>query len=128
MSDLPVDDYHDRALDALAKTDEATKLRFKQLMRESPANFDFYGAVLEAKKGAELDEIIAYPSKNLEMKYTVQQGLRAACHGREDTATVMIVQLAILKRLDKAEKLNNRVYFCMCAVVVLLLYIASKLS
>jgi len=40
-----------------------------------------------------------------EFKYSVQQGLKAACFAREDAASILLIQPAILRRLDALKRL-----------------------
>ncbi|GFZ66706.1 hypothetical protein PSE10B_32280 [Pseudomonas amygdali pv. eriobotryae] len=53
--------------------------------------------------------------------YRIQQALKAACHGREDTAALVIIQQSVLRRLEQLRVL---------AIIGLLLlaYIAQRLS
>ena len=45
---------------------------------------DFYGAALIAMRSAQQDELNPAISEYGETRYTAQQGLKAACHARED--------------------------------------------
>lgn len=54
-------------------------------------------------------------------RYTVRQGLKAACLAREDVVATLILQLDILKRLD-------RNYILLWVVITLLLYVAYRVS
>lgn len=82
---------------------------------------DFYTAALSAMLAAEQDGLTPSASAYGEHRYTVQQGLKAACHSREDTAATLLIQERLLVRLQ-----NLRVLAWAC--VTLLLYIALRIT
>jgi len=82
---------------------------------------DFFEAALIAYRSAVQDELIPSRDVNGELRYTVQQGLKAACHGRQDVTAIAITQRSILQRLDSIKSL---LLFC----GAILLYIAIRVS
>ncbi|OSR69151.1 hypothetical protein BV326_03539 [Pseudomonas syringae pv. actinidiae] len=84
-------------------------------------NKEFYEAGELAKRWAEQGGFHPHTNEDGEDRYTVQQGLKAACHGREDTAALVIIQQSVLRRLEQLRVL---------AIIGLLLlaYIAQRLS
>lgn len=82
---------------------------------------EFEKACDSAKRWAEQGGIFPSINEDGEERYRIQQGLQAACHGREDTAAVLIIQQSVLRRLEQLRVL---------AVIglVLLAYIAVRLT
>lgn len=58
-----------------------------------------------AKGWASRDGIHAAIDENGKETYLVQQRLKAACHGREDVAALVIIQHSMLRRLDQLRTL-----------------------
>lgn len=100
-------DYAEKQIAEAAKKDSVSK--------------DFYGAALLAMHSTKQDGL--HPSINEygESKYTIQQGLKAACHTREDVAATLIIQQSILRRL---QGLNILGWLCFA----ILCYIAFQVS
>lgn len=82
---------------------------------------DFYGAANSVKQWTVQEGLLPSINEDGEERYTVQQGLKAACCGREDAAAALVVQYSILRRLQEL-----RVLGVLC--VALLLYIAARLT
>ena len=82
---------------------------------------DYYGAALVAMRSAEQDQLHPTIDKYGEARFAVQQGLKAACHAREDVAAILLIQQAVLRRLQ-----GLRLSACACFVA--LLYIAVRVS
>ena len=82
---------------------------------------DFYGAALVAMRSAQQDELYPAIGEFGEVRYTAQQGLKAACHAREDVTAILTVQQAVLRRLQ-----GLRVLAWVCLAV--LCYIAVRVS
>ena len=80
---------------------------------ESAAASDFYGAAVFAKRSAMADGLHPAIGPYGETRYTVQQGLKAASHTREDVAAILLIQHAILKRLDRLRMLA---WICVAAL------------
>jgi hypothetical protein len=93
----------------------------EQQKKRGPAERDYAEAVDAAKRYAEQAELFPRRTDDGELRYTVRQGLQAACQGREDAAAVLLVQLPILKRLDRIRGL-------LWACAGLLAYIAYRVS
>ena len=82
---------------------------------------DFYGAALVAMRSAQQDELLPAISEYGETRYTAQQGLKAACHAREDVTAILIIQQAVLRRLQGLSVLA-------WACLAVLCYIAFRVS
>lgn len=82
---------------------------------------DFYGAALVAMRSAQQDELLPAISEYVETRYTAQQGLKAACHAREDVTAILIIQQAVLRRLQGLSVLA-------WACLAVLCYIAFRVS
>lgn len=88
--------------------------------KASAAARDFFGAIQIARRQAKQNGILPVRDEHGEFRYTIQQGLKAACHAREDIAATVGIQLAILKRLDRNRNL-------LCVAIILLAYVAYRL-
>lgn len=88
--------------------------------KKGGAERDYFGAVRLARLQAENENLTPDRTEFGELRYTVQQGLRAACLAHEGTMAARDLQLTILKRLDR-----NRNY--MAVVIILLICVANKL-
>lgn len=96
----------------------------KQIMEaaaKDSVSRDFYGAALIAMCSAQQDELNPAISEYGETRYTAQQGLKAACHAREDVTAILIIQQAVLRRLQ-----GLRLLAWVCLAV--LCYIAVRVS
>lgn len=85
------------------------------------ADKDFINALHCARKVATNDGLEPEFLEHGVAKYADHQAAKAACLGREDAAASAVLQLAVLRRLDR-----NRSY--MSVIILLLIYIAAKLS
>ena len=94
MSD-PID-WHKVQRDGLAHTEKM----IQDEARKGSVNGDYFGAGLKAQRSIAADELLPTPTPYGEYRYTIQQGLKAACHGREDIAAVKYMQMAVLRRLQ----------------------------
>lgn len=77
--------------------------KMDQLMEQSPAHKDYYGAVLESRKSAKNDELLPDLNSRFKVEYTARQGIKAACLASEGVDTISRVQLSTLKRLDRIQ-------------------------
>jgi hypothetical protein len=107
------------------QTAEENERLFENHMEEakkaSAAARDFFGAAQIARHSARENGILPIPNKHGEFRHTIQQGLKTACHAREDVAAALQIQLAVLKRLDRNRNL-------LWVAIVLLGYVAYRLS
>ena len=87
----------------------------------SAADRAFYEAARQAKEGVKTYGLLPAEVAPGEFKYSVQQGLKAACFAREDAASILLIQPAILRRLDALKRLA-------WVAIGLLAYIAYRLS
>jgi hypothetical protein len=67
------------------------------------------------------DDLFPHRDENGEMRYTVRQGLKAACYAREDIAATATIQRLILVRLDGIK-------FLLWLCATMLTYIAIRIS
>lgn len=72
-----------------------------------------------AKTGMELDGLKPTKDKYGEWVYTAEQGNTAACHAREEAATILLLQVTQLKHL-------HSIKWLLWGAVCLLVYIASN--
>jgi hypothetical protein len=111
-------------IDWKAKGAEADSFAEKQISdaaAKGAVNRDFYGAALFALRSARQDEILPAIGEYGESKYTVQQGLKAACHARQDVTAILAIQMSLLQRL---QGLRVLAWVCMG----FLAYIAYRVS
>jgi hypothetical protein len=99
--------------------DEAIKAAVRDYFPFPGASRDFMEAAHLAKSYTRQDGLFP-ESGNDGDEYTLEQGVKAACHGREDTAAILILQKRLLERLD-----TIRIGVTLC--VILLAYIAYKM-
>ena len=85
--------------------------------KRSSADFDFFDAAHRARLQVTSDGLL--PSRNAdgEHRYAAQQGLRAACHTREDVIAISYIQRSLLIRLSGIRSL-------LWACLLVLVYIA----
>jgi hypothetical protein len=98
-----------------------TEKLFTDAASKGAVNKDYYGAALFAHNSIKTDGLEPSENEDGELEYSLQQGLKAACHGREDTVAILIIQKSILERLDTLKSILT-----LC--VVLLCYIAYRIS
>ena len=108
----------------LGRIDEENELLLQKQMKEakksSAADWSFFSAGQRARLSVKENGLIPQRNADGEFEYELQQGLKAACHGREDTVTVLVLQRDILVRMDRNYKL-------LVGILVLLLYVAYRL-
>jgi len=107
------------------QTDEESDRLFENHMDEArkanAAAKDFFGAAQIARRSAKKNGILPIRNEHGEFQYTIQQGLKAACHTREDVAATLQIQLTLLQRLDRNRNL-------LWVAIALLGYVAYRLS
>lgn len=107
------------------ETDDQSDRLFEDHMEEgkkaSAAARDFFGAAQMARRQAKEHGILPVRNKDGEFRWTIQQGLKAACHGREDISATLQIQLALLQRLDRNRNL-------LWVAIVILGYVAYRVS
>lgn len=79
--------------DKTKKLQKAMKSRFHSKRIISTAVFNAFSIIKET-------DLLPKRGKNDELRYTVQQGLRAACNTREDVAATLLIQHDILISLS----------------------------
>jgi hypothetical protein len=113
-------DFHKEEMRAAQAAGVAfTEKNVRTLKTKSAAFHDFFTAAERAKQMAETDGIIGSFDEDGGDIFSPEQGIKAACHGREDTSAVLMLQLKVLQRLDR-----NRNY--MIGVIVLLLFVLAQ--
>jgi len=90
-------------------------------MKRSAADRDFTVACVNAKKWAAENGLMPTRGDDGELQYTRGQGLKAACHGREDICATLQIQFPILERLDA-------VYGLLKLCLLALAYITYRVS
>lgn len=114
----------DKIIDWRALRAEGQAHAEKQIAEAAAKNSvsrDFYGAALVAMRSAQQDELYPAIGKYGEIRYNVQQGLKAACHAREDVTSILLIQQAVLRRLQSIRMLA-------WACLAVLCYIAVRVS
>ena len=100
---------------------ELCERQMEEAKKKSAADRDFFEAALSARRSMKQDDLFPSRDKNGELRYTVRQGLKAACYAREDVAVTAPIQRSILVRLDSIKSL-----LWLCAAM--LAYIAIRIS
>lgn len=107
------------------KLDQDNEALFAKQMEEGmkagPAERTFFTAGLAAHKSALSDGLVPSRDAEGELVYSAQQGLKAACHAREDVAAILNIQLPVLKLLHQMKLL-------MWGCLAVLIYIAYRVS
>lgn len=104
-----------------AETDSHFQKQMEEGKRRSSADHDFFDAAQRARAQVTSDELLPARTETGELKYRVSQGLKAACHTREDVIALTYIQRSQLVRLSRIQTL---LYAC----VGLLLYIAFRVT
>ena len=109
-------------LKKIAEDDQALfEKEMEHAKKTSSADRDFFGAAQLARRWAIRDSLLPARNEDGDFEYELQQGLKAACHAREDVAAIAQVQRALLQRLDRNRNL-------LWIAIVLLAYIAYRIS
>jgi hypothetical protein len=87
QADIDAAEFEDNQMTAFAK--------------RSRASAEFVSAIRTARKARTVAGLDCDYDDNGGAKFTVQQGLKAACHAREDAAASLHIQLSLLERLDR---------------------------
>ncbi|MFC7420187.1 hypothetical protein ACFQNF_09850 [Iodobacter arcticus] len=114
-----VDTINWRALQAEGQT--YAERQITEAAAQDSISRDFYGAALIAMRSTQQDELHPVIGEFGQTRYTTQQGLKAACHAREDVMAVLIIQQAVLRRLQ-----GIRIMAWVCLAI--LCYIAVRIS
>lgn len=83
----------------------------------SGADYDFFDAGHRARLQMRSNDLLPHRTQDGKFRYTVAQGLIAACHTREDVVALTYVQRSQLLRLSRIEKLT---WVCL----IILIYLA----
>ena len=89
--------------------------------KKGGADFDFFDAGHRARLQVTSDGLLPQRNADGEHRYTAQQGLRAACHTREDVIAISYIQRSVLVRLSGIRSL-------LWACFLVLIYIAYQVS
>lgn len=103
---------------------EGESLAIRQLSEQAAKNAvsrDFFGAALTAKHQIKEEGLTLTVLEYGETSYTAEQGLKAACHAREDVIAILHVQHSLLKRL---QGIKNLTWTCL----LVLIYIAIRVT
>lgn len=104
-----------------AEADARGEKQLRESAAENSVNSDFYSAGLTAFQSARQDGLLPNVDEFGELSYSVQQGLKAACHARQDVTGILLIQLALLRRLQNLKSLA-------WACLLILIYIAFRVS
>ena len=104
------------------KHEAALRNRHLEAMRTADAVGREVGVAIElARQGLVGNELIAAAVIDGRAEHSLQQGIRAACLAREDSAATLILLPSIFRRLDR----NHRLIW---VAIGLLAYIAYRVS
>lgn len=103
------------------ENEEFCERQMQEAKKKSASDRDFFEAALSVRQSMKQDNLFPFRDENGELRYTVQQGLKAACYAREDVAVAATIQRSILVRLDSIKSL---LWFC----TAILAYIAIRIS
>lgn len=101
-----------------AESQAHAEKQIKEAAAKDSVSRDFYGAALVAMHSAQQDELFPAISEYGETRYTAQQGLKAACHAREDVTAILIIQQAVLRRLQGLRVLAWACLAVLCYIAV----------
>lgn len=87
----------------------------------SEADYTFFSAAQQARQSMLRNNLIPFRMEFGTLDYSEYQARTATVHAREDIVSITIIQLALLKRLDR-----NRNY--LAAILILLIYVAVRLT
>jgi hypothetical protein len=104
QADIEAAEFEDNQMTALAK--------------RSRAGAEFVTAIRLARTARTDAGLDCDYDDNGGAKFTVQQGLKAACHAREDAAASLIIQLSVLQRLDR---LNTFAKWIIALLIILVI-------
>ncbi|MDP1611007.1 MAG: hypothetical protein Q8M11_08090 [Sulfuritalea sp.] len=79
--------------------------QFDELAKKSGAYAELVAAIRIARQARTDAGLDCDYTEVGEGRFTVQQGLKAAAHAREDVSAVLILQVKIIERLDRLQKL-----------------------
>lgn len=106
----------------LDRDNEAFYLKqMEEAMKGGAAERSFYAAAFAAHQASVSEGLTPSRDDDGELIYSPQQGLKAACHAREDAAATLNIQLPVLKMLNQVRILAG-------GCLAVLLYIAYRVS
>jgi len=79
--------------------------QFAELEKRGGAGAELVAAVRLARQGRTEAGLDCEYTETGEAKFNVQQGLKAAVYAREDVAATLILQVKIIQRLDRLQKM-----------------------
>ena len=80
--------------------------QFAEMKKKGGPYADLVDAIQMARRARTEAGLDCHYTDDGEGRFTVQQGLKAACHAREDVAATLMLQVKILERLDRQRKLT----------------------
>jgi hypothetical protein len=83
----------------------------------------FFTACWQARNSSRDNGLRPIMDADGEWRYLPQQGIKAACWGREDAAATLTIQMDLLKAVEALQRLKGLLWLC----VALLAYIAYKI-
>lgn len=86
--------------------DEWEERQFTEMEKKGGAGAELVAAVRMARRGRTESGLDCDYTEDGDARYTIQQGLKAAAHGREDAAATLILQVKIIERMDRQRKLS----------------------
>jgi hypothetical protein len=92
--------------------------KIREAAAKDSVSRDFFGAALIAMHSAQQDELHPTINEYGESLYKAQQGIKAACHAREDVAAILMIQQAVLRRLQGLRVLAWACLASLCYIAV----------
>lgn len=90
--------------------------QFVELEKKGGAGAELVAAIRIARKARTEAGLDCGYTDDGEARFTVQQGLKAAAHAREDVSAILLLQVKIIERLDRLQKL----YWWIIGILVVL--------
>lgn len=80
--------------------------QFASMEKKGGAGAELVAAIRLARQARTQAGLNCDYTESGEARFSVQQGLKAAVHGREDVAATLILQVKIIQRLDQLKKIG----------------------
>jgi hypothetical protein len=100
---------------------ELSKKNYANLAKNGSVNRDFFGAALFALEQAERQWLLPQRNEDHEIRYTTDQAVTSACFARQGIVAILVIQQALLRRLQVLKLLGF-------ACLALLGFIAYRLA
>lgn len=117
-------DFKAEALAIEKRNEEFWAKQNSESMKLGGASADIARAAFQARSNVRESDLFPNVDDDGRWVYTQEQGIKAACHAREDASATLILQHTQLEHLHRLAGVKKLLWVC----IGLLAYIASKLS